>query len=635
VNTPDYSCRAAVTAYAGSVATGKTQALVERVRAALEAGTPAAGLLVFAAAPAAAQALEARLAAACGEAAAGVHVTTPLAFARETLATEPARAFTGGRSHLLASFEEGFFMEDVRVTGVKPRRLKAMLGFLQRGWSEMRDDEDGWLINGEERGLNEFARRRLALMGGVLRAEATAACVRYLASDGPALAAAQRACVFADDLHAMSRASQRLLRMLATRELAVSWDVLGGLAGEEPYGYAEGLAELEQACVAGSYTRVDLQVSHQAVAPHAAVANMLAQECLAGEGVVAPEPAADAAPGAFKVARVPDLANEMPCVAGEVRALVDAGVPAERIAVAAPTDAWARRASAALERAGVASTRIEARQALGGDPRDLSKCAAPLAYTALHLVADPRSATAWRCWCGFGDYLACSTGINQLIDLYGQNGAALPELLDALAANGVNAPNQQKVADRRAAGLALVERAAGKTGPELLAAVCAAALGTPEVPAPLAALLGEVGERECAAELFARAERALLAPAFAPGAVRVCCYDALMGQDPQVLVLCGLANGVVPVRGYFDLAEATMEEQDKMHRRLVGQLAALAGKARDTVLCTTFERAGIVEAETLNLKTERVKLRDGKRVCEMGPSVCIDYLTGKKLSYVR
>ena len=65
------------------------------------------------------------------------------------------------------------------------------------------------------------------------------------------------------------------------------------------------------------------------------------------------------------------------------------------------------------------------------------------------------------------------------------------------------------------------------------------------------------------------------------------------------------------------------------------RLAALAGKAREALVCVTFKRATLVEAETLKLKTERVRLRDGQRLCDLGSSVCIDYLTGAKLAYVR
>ena len=96
-----------------------------------------------------------------------------------------------------------------------------------------------------------------------------------------------------------------------------------------------------------------------------------------------------------------------------------------------------------------------------------------------------------------------------------------------------------------------------------------------------------------------------------------------------------MVNGLVPRSAYFELTQATIEAQAKMHARLVERLAALAGKARETLVCTTFERVGIVEAETLKLKTERVRLREGRRVCDLGPSVCIDYLTGAKLDYVR
>ncbi len=626
-----YCAAASVRAVVGTAGTGKTQALVEGVCAALEAGTEPDGVLVLAASAPAAAEFARRLHDACGAAADGVRATTPLALAREVLAGNAGTPVLGGRTHVLADFEANFFLEDMRVTGIKQRRLKEMLKFLQRGWSEMREDEEGWLVTGEEVAVNDFARSRLACMGAFVRAEATAACVRLLTEpEGvDALAGLRRPLVVADDFAAMSRASQRLAGLLAGERLLVGWDPLGGLVGEEPYGYAEGLVELEAACP-GTFERVDLEESRQAAAPYAAVANLFAQECLAEEGFAAPQADPAAPRGAFSVEVADDLADEMPLVARTVRRLLDGGAAPDEVFVAVPTDAWGRRASDALERAGVACTRVEERQALGGDIRDRAKCGPAIAYTALHLAADPASATAWRAWCGFGDYLACSTGMAKLAERRGATGAALPELLAGLDAAEDLPVDLEKLRARHAAGRALLARVEGLRGGELLAELSRAALEDEgaEVPAALAALVGEAAPDATADELHARAEQALMALRFEPGRVRVGGYDALIGQAPRALVLCGLVDGLVPPLAYFDLSMATADAQAKMHRRLVARLVGVCGKARETLVCTAFAHAGIVENETLHLKAERIRLRDGRRVCDLGTGAVVRYLRG-------
>lgn len=621
-------------AVVGTVGTGKTQALVEGVAAALGSKVRPEEVLVFAASPAAARALRARLAHACGPLAHDVRVTTPLAWARAALAHDGAVAAHDGRSHVLCDFEENFFLEDMRVTGQKQRRLKEMLKFLQRGWSEMREDEQGWLITGEEVALNDFARARLACMGAYLPAEASAACVRYLCGDPQALEAARATRVFADDYRLMSRASQRLVRLLARERVTVAWDRMDCcLRGEESYGFADGLDELaaDAAGAGATLEHVELAESRQARAPHAAVANLLAQACLDAPAV--PALAADAAPGAFCVRTADGLEDEMGQVARVVAEALAQGVDAREIFVATPSDAWSRRVAAELGRAGIASSRVEGRQALGGDIRDLTKSAAAAVYTALHLAAFPASAAAWRCWCGFGDYLACSSAFDRLAGLHAQTGVNLPSLLEGLAEGAVacDAADVHKVRDRYERGRAMLRAARGLAGRELVAELAAHTLGDRAVPAALECLLGDVAAGASARELYGRARSALVEPVFADEGVRIGGFDCLVGQAPRIVLFCGMVNGLVPREEYFELSLATIEAQDKMHRKLVARLAGACGKARDAIVCSTFEHAGIVESETLRLKTERVRLRDGRRVCDLGPSVCIQYMRGEKL----
>lgn len=631
-------------AYVGAVGTGKTRGLVERVEAFLKEGGEPADVLVFTASPAAADVVAGRIADVCGDLGRGVRVTTPLTFARETLAACAGAPALEGRAHVLADFEANFFLEDMRVTGIKQRRLKEMLKFLQRGWSEMREDEEGWLVTGEEVSLNEFARSRLSFMGSLVRAEATAACVRLLASpEGrQVLERERRGLVVADDFRVMSRASQRLAGLLARGCLAVGWDPVGGLMGEEPYGYADGLDELARQ--AGErFGRVDLVWSLQDAGPARVVGNLFAQECLAGLATCAPRVRASAEEGSFSVEVAASLSDEMGTVVSEVAACLERGVAAGEVFVVAPTQAWARRAHDALASAGIAASLVGSRQVVGGDVRDTSKCSAALVYTALHLAADPRSDAAWRAWCGFGDYLACSVGVSVLADRMADGGPRACEALAHAAArcrSGAQegeVPDARKIAARLEVGERMLEKAAGLCGPELLAALACGAVGSDgaSVPAELGALLGEVAPDETAAELFARAERSLLAPTFVPGCVKVGDPDALTGQTPRAVVLCGMVNGLVPPLEYFDSSLATIEAQDKMHDRLVRRLIGACGKARERIACTGFARCGVVECETLHLKADRIRLRGGKRVCEFGPSVAVQYLRGEKLARER
>ena len=100
------------------------------------------------------------------------------------------------------------------------------------------------------------------------------------------------------------------------------------------------------------------------------------------------------------------------------------------------------------------------------------------------------------------------------------------------------------------------------------------------------------------------------------------------GQTARVVIMAGLVNGLVLPRRYFDPAQM---ERDKRPAMLAAEMAktyACAGKAASTLLFTYFTEAPLAEAESLQLKIHRVRLREGERVCEVHPSETIRTITG-------
>ena len=130
-----------VVLYKGAVGTGKTSALVAAAAEKVAAGAAPESLLVFASTPDAAAQLEKRLAAAGVGA---VRVTTPRAFCLQVLSTPAAREATGRDPRLVSSFEQAFIMEDMKVSGLKIKRLREMLKFFYRGWTELSGEDPEW-----------------------------------------------------------------------------------------------------------------------------------------------------------------------------------------------------------------------------------------------------------------------------------------------------------------------------------------------------------------------------------------------------------------------------------------------------------------------------------------------------------
>lgn len=655
----------------GPVSCGKTTALLARLREALEAGADPSDLLVLAPSATAAQALQARLEAGLGACAAGLAVQTPHQLALGLLDCEAAFAATGRRARVLNAMEEKFFHEDMLVLGKRNRRVREMLKFLERGWSELREEDDDWLLTLEEKQVNDHAKACLAAVEALHPCEVCSACVRWLAGDARALAGARVGAVFVDDARSMSRAAQVLAFMLASRQLVVCWDPNGALLGEDAYAYDKGLEEMladnPQAQVSdllvwqggGRVLPVAQSILSQPFFGDATVAATRTTAMGEGSGsatmggvevaasgdeqVVFPQakaPESDAAgKGGPDVLASRTLSDEMGAVAGWVARRIAAGTAPEEIFVATPTDAWTRRVARALGQAGIAATCVESRQAIGGDVRQQDARDARV-FEALALAADPTSALAWRCWCGFGDYLTHSAVFARLRAQMAASGAGLADSLALLAcadaADGAGeartAPatdaETARVAGRYREGLAMVRGAQDLRGADLLAHLSRAATGLAEVPAGVSALLGRVGADETAGQLFARAEKANRAPVFAQTGVRVGSLESLGGQTSRDLLFAGMVNGLIPAHALFDLTQATIEEQSRLRARLVRRLYAAAGCARGSVTCSTFAHARLEEAEKLRLDYTRIRLVAGSRVVDLTPSVCVAYMGG-------
>ena len=305
----------------GAVGCGKTTRLVERAAALLEGGAAPSDLLVLAATPDAARMLAARLEAACG---ATVEATCVREVALGLLPTEGGRAFSDRAGRLVTPVEMGFIMEDMKTCGLKNRRLKEMLKFFYRSWTELVEDADGnadWLLAGEEADVHGLLKGILDFTGGILEPELSALAVRYLLADGEALAGAQRAHVLVDDYQMLSRASQHVANLLARDSIAVAADPAAVVEVFDSYPYGEGVGEFTQANA--DCERIVLTESHACgAAAHAA--SRLREDAAPG----APEitgvgdaPATDS----FTARESADPAAEVAAVAEAVEAALGAG----------------------------------------------------------------------------------------------------------------------------------------------------------------------------------------------------------------------------------------------------------------------------------------------------------------------
>lgn len=580
----------------GDVGTGKTQRLVERAAKLLAEDSAEDNVLVLCATPQAARLFSERLVAQAGtKHAAGATVTTARALAVDVLANDDARRWSGRNPRLLSTFEETFLMEDMKVSGLRPKRLREMLKFFYRSWTELADDDPDWLLPGEEADVHALLKSNLVFMRALVEPEAANLATRYLRTYNEARAACSYTHVLVDDYTCLSRASQTLANLVAARSITVAGNTEACVEVYDSYPYASGIDEFF------------------AMHPNTTYERLVADATNTSTPLVL-------------ISETPEA--EFTQVAHIVAEAVAAGVPARHIVVAVPNSVWSRNVVAALAAQGMQASALSHVQPLRGDVRDNARCVPARIATALNLAANPSDAVAWRCWCGFGDYLVNSAALSHLRSCAEEQGIGLVEVLEARGESGNNQiAGTQRVADAYRTGRALITQAAGLAGEALLDDLTHIVThdAKTQAPAVLRELCLSDSDVNNAAVMAQRMTNRLMAPTLeTDDAVAVVPYDLTCGFSPNLLIVSGFVNGFIPCRDYFDATVTPPDRQKKMRAVDERRVRTLTGKAGHTLALSYFTSADLESAGKLKLKINRIRLKDGIRTCVIEPSIFLD-----------
>ncbi|MDR3052827.1 MAG: hypothetical protein LBU48_03065 [Coriobacteriales bacterium] len=638
--------------FSGAAYTGKTQKLLGELENLLQEGVAPAEMLVLCATPAAAQNLSARLQAQRPGAQA-IEVTTPQAFFFGLLNSDAARVATGRKARLLLPFEYDFFLEDLKTSGIRPKRLREILRFFYRGLSELADDEPDWLITKEERELFSLIQANLAFSAAILEPELANLALKYLKSSPQVLEKAKRTAVLVDDFPLLSRASQVASCLLARKYLVLTAGQEVPHATYESYPYPDGIDEFIAAFPAVVHTR--LTGSYSCCSAAKASRALLREQDAVPSAVpsAAPSPATPLVPSATPSAATPQESvnllslqcleaetphDELTQVADEVARLTQNGVLARDILIVAPHAAWARNILRQLAARSVPAQMLPDARFLRGDIRDTEKSFSARFLTLLNLLADPTDAVAWRCWCGFGDYLTNSNGLRSLRNLEQFCAKTFDAVVETavLPSAELDGPDAlasiQRITHARDVARALMARLGALAGQDLLDAI-AQELGGPDAQVPegiqiLVAAAQDGGEGMSAVALARHLRHQLEFPTYgAIDVVRVAAYGDVVGMNPRHLFLTGFVNGFFPRYDYFDATLLSVEKREKRHREDTDTLASIVAKTSDTLHVSSFKTLDPTSAERLGVVINRIVLEKGIRVAKTEPSIFLGLIS--------
>ena len=542
--------------------------------------------------------------------------------------------FSSGRARLLSAYETDFLMEDVKTLGARPKRLREMLKFFYRGWTELADEDPEWLFTVEEIDTFEFLTCELQYLGAMMEPQVSNLATKALRMEGRVRERFARKHVFVYGYQSLSRASQLLCQLVAGEELVAGAGPDMGVDVFESYAYPAGVED---------FARLN---------PAAEVMEVSAQGA-AGDKV------RDA--HSWKTP-----ADEVEGTADAIAAAVEAGANAEDIAVVTFHPWWTQQMARALQARGLQANAWLGAPKLHGDIRELDGCLGLRTVTLLRLLADEHDGMAWRSWFGFGDYLArsnqfaemrrrvcgmhigegCTVAASKRAEVSMQEAVGACDAGatcgDVRGACGVSAARLSAHGDVHGDLVAygidldsdlkpLFAEVCELRGPRLLAYLVETLAG-PDVPLPASVRpLLALGPDADAAQMVAALDRLqFFSGVPARAGVTVASYAALADIDFDQVFVVGFANGLFPRADYFDLTKVTVDKQAKMGERDARAARAMAGLGTRGLHVGSFERCERMLADRMGVKQVRIYAADdfGREMVEAAPSIYTDVLLG-------
>lgn len=601
----------------GAARSGKTEALVQRCCALLKQGIEPTSILVEVTSAFAAQAFRQRLFTAAdvslSDAARNICVSSALTTCVTLLDSPEARAFTGRVPRLLNSAEYNFFLEDMKTLGQPVRRLRAILKHFSTQWSALAP-QTSWLIGAEEETVYEHLQAVLTQQNAMLADEAAPLCVSYLKSLTNNGQRPGFDYVLCDDFQNLSNAEQACLCLLARKQLIVCGNANQTVAARASHPHPTGFTHFETTRRNVNVFNLPGSFSSSAVASFAdalCTHNNMDSSLKTG---VAPERSDDVVCIKWNTPE-----DEIDGLTKYLRVLLDeeATTPESRTCVLVPNRQWARLFKRVLLQRGFSVSDAGTAAGLGGDPRDTARAQALVAYVKLTLVANPQDMTAWRCWCGFNNYLTNSDAWNNLMEFATERNLSL---YDALTHVGEATDEPFLRAGVLAAawheGQEIIQQNAARKGFALMRAI--GAEGLPEFDDLADSLAGD----ETAATLYARAREAVTNPAFPddPHTLRIATYQTLSGTEYDNLFAVSLVDGFMPRRDAFEVVSTDTERERIVNDERRAFYNAVS-KASKRLVLSFFSKAPLELAERANMHVTRVKAEDGQRIAATRPSM--------------
>lgn len=484
------------------------------------------------------------------------------------------RDITKRDARIIDANEYDVLLEDLKVSGLKPRRLREMTKFFLKSLSEYDNETEGWLVTPEEQLVFALLEENLEARRAVLPCEAASLAYRGLTEsdiDIPGLS------IVVDDFGALSKSQQRLVLLLADKMIAAGAESGAGLPGQ-PYPCYEGFSvfanKTDRAMRLESETRPEISTR-----------------------------------------RYETPIEEFAGVKAQVVMLLEEGFAPEDILIAVPHSLWAARIADRLVSEGVSVVRVGEKK-VKGDPRDASRCADLKRAAFLKLWRNPGDMTALRSWMGFGDWLVRSDTFMELL-AYARNHDMAA--MDAMRALRAQEPEQRETLlfGKFDAALDELDELRGS----LRGATAEKAVEIFETHGmPLdSRQIALLGNSDALADMDALAADESTVRCEDVRGVRIARYEECCAEHARATLFCGLVGGFLPRLDALDEGY-TIDHKNRAMARDALLFRDVCATPSELLVLSSFERDLLENADALHMRLRRVFVKDGVRCASVEPS---------------
>lgn len=486
----------------------------------------------------------------------------------------------GRRARVLDDNELDVLLEDMKVSGLKPGRLKEMLKFFYKSISDCDSEEEGWLITSEEQKIYSILEANLDARRALISYELASKAYQGLIETELEIPVMN---VLVDDYGTLSKSSQRLIKYLASRILLVVGTEADAWNADEDYPNHEGfLSFVEEFPETSSYIYASEDESVQT------------------ETIICADPS-----------------SEFSYIAEKAKSLIDEGMTANDILIAVPNSTWKRNIAKALQEKGIAIAADSDREKIKGNPRFEDRAISLKLACFLKLYQNPDDIVALRSWLGLGDWLLRSDAFLELMAYAQEHELTIPDALQSLH----SIPERERTT--------ILFKKFDPLLDELkdLQSACSS-IGIEEAKhlfekhqMPLhESMLPYLGTSPEHADIANLAEHA-----FQPreesnsDGVTIASYRRCHGRHNKVLFFSGLVNGFLPASDAVDDRHSIDHKNNALSRdkRLFDDVEASAQKL---IIRTRFEQDLLENTASMNMQASRVFIKDDIRFARIAAS---------------